>query len=152
MDLLPGRAGGNPGDLAGARGDDGADAVFIRDDVRFEISAAVGITRELVQRGIREGIKRELANQAAHGLDALPHAVVGKEAAQDDPEPFHAGSIESGFGPAESNGLRPTNRAARSLRLLEAVGWFSSGFAKAVSPVLGGGEHGLVVRPSTGSG
>ena len=130
MDLLPGRAEGNPGYLTSTRGDDGADAVFIRDDVRFEISAAVGITREPVQRGFGESIERELANQAAHGLEALTHAVVGEEVAQDDPEPFHALSIGSGFGPAESKRLRPTNRATRSLRLLEAVGSFPTDWGR----------------------
>ena len=117
MDLLPGRAEGNPGYLTSTRGDDGADAVFIRDDVRFEISAAVGITREPVQRGFGESIERELVNQAAHGLDALPHAVVGKEVAQDDPEPFHAGSMESAFGPAEVARLHPTSFRAWGLKV-----------------------------------
>ena len=111
------------GDLAGAHGDGEVNRRFVVADHAFDVDALVSPL---------EGGKATLAEHqpdhhrhaAARDLGGQARRVVREEVAQDDPEPFHVGSIGSGFGPADSNGLRPTSLWAWCLILLEAVGSF----------------------------
>ena len=130
------------GDLAGACGDRRAHEMLVDLDRAGGIPASLFVMLEREEHILLYQVVGELRHRMARSGDALADGVRREEVAQDDPEPVHAGSMASGFGPAESVRRYPTNRAASRLSLQEAVGKFSYGLGKAVSPVLGSGEHG----------
>ena len=133
-------------DLAGAHRDRHAQRVLVGDEGGFKMPAVFRGGRKLIQRLLAHDFGRQLFHGMARTFDAAADRVRREEVAQDDPEPFHVGSIGSGFGPAESKRLRPTNLWAWCLILLGTLDKFSYGLGKAVSPVLGGCEHGPVLR------
>ena len=76
-------------DLAGAAADDEMQRRFVIDEDGFEIDALGGIAGEGPQPLFGEDGVDQMLDAAAGGLDALPHRVVRKKPAQDDPEPCH---------------------------------------------------------------
>ena len=63
---------------------------------------ASGSAGEIVEGVVIEDDVEHRGDAVAQHRDALADGVQWEEVAQDDPEPFHVLSMESGFGPAES--------------------------------------------------
>ena len=104
------------GDLAGACGDRGAHEMLVDLDRAGDISASLFVVLEGETRVLLHQVAGELRNCMARSGDALADGVRREEVAQDDPEPVHALSIESGFGPADSARRYPTNLWAWRLK------------------------------------
>ena len=138
-----------PGDLVRAGADGEAERRFVVDERHFEGDAGFGVGCEFVERVVIEDDVEHHSDAVAQRCDALAHGVQWEEVAQDDPEPFHVLSMESGFGPAESRRLRPTNRVTRPLRLQERPESFPTGLRRLFPRVFGPRAR---PRPSTGSG
>ena len=117
-------------DLVGAGADGEAEGGLVIDERGFEGDAGFGVGCEFVERVVIEYDVEHHGHAVAQRCDALAHRVQWEEVAQDDPEPFHALSIGSGFGPAESKRLHPTNRTASALSLWEEMGSFPTDWGK----------------------
>ena len=82
-----------PGDLVCA-GDDGeAEGRFVVDERHLEGDAGFGVSSEIVEGVVIEDHGDHHADAVAQDRDALAHGVQWEEVAQDDPEPFHALTI-----------------------------------------------------------
>ena len=88
-------------DLVGAGADGEAEAGLVVDEGGFEGDAGFRVGCEIVAGVVIEDDVEHHGDAVAQGRDALAHGVQWKEVAQDDPEPFHALSIASGFCPAD---------------------------------------------------
>ena len=82
------------GDLAGTGGDGCAQSVLINDEGAFDCLSAVCIFRESDEHAFLHQVGGELRHHVAHRLDLTADRVRREEVAQDDPEPFHVGSME----------------------------------------------------------
>ena len=109
------------GDLAGACGDRGAHEMLVDLDRAGDISAGLFVMLDGEEHIFLHQVVGQLRHRMARSGDALADGVRREEVAQDDPEPVHAGSMASGFGPAESTRLRPTNLWAWGLILHGAL-------------------------------
>jgi hypothetical protein len=124
VERADGRGEADARDLAGADGYGEMDGGFVIADHAFDVDALGGVL-ECGEAFLAEDRFHHHHDAASRGLGGHARRVVREEVAQDDPEPVHALSMESAFGPAESDRLRPTNLAIRSLRLLGEAGKFS---------------------------
>ena len=88
-------------DLMGASADGEAERCLVVDQGGFEGDAGFGVGCEIVEGVVIEDQLDHHVDAVAQGRDALAHGVQWEEVAQDDPEPFHALSIASGFCPAD---------------------------------------------------
>jgi len=81
------------GDLAGARGDRGADEMFVDLDRARDVPAGLFVVLEGEEHVFLHQVVRELRHGMARSGDALADGVQWEEVAQEDPEPFHAVNI-----------------------------------------------------------
>ena len=109
------------GDLAGACGDRRAHEMLVDLDRAADIPASLFVMLDGEEHIFLHQVVGQLRHRMARSGDALADGVRREEVAQDDPEPVHAGSMASGFGPAESTRLRPTNLWAWGLILHGAL-------------------------------
>jgi hypothetical protein len=114
-----GRGEADARDLAGADGDGEMDGRLVIADHAFDVDALGGVL-ECGEAFFAEDRFHYHRHAASRGLGGHTRRVVREEAAQDDPEPVHALSMELGFGPAESARRYPTSLWAWRLILLEA--------------------------------
>ena len=103
-------------DLVGAGADGEAEAGLVVDEGGFEGDAGYGVGCEFIAGVVIEDDVEHHAHTVAQRCDALAHGVQWEKVAQDDPEPFHALSIASGFCPADSARRYPTNPQAWRLK------------------------------------
>ena len=103
-------------DLVRAGADGEAEAGLVVDEGGFEGDAGFRVGCEIVAGVVVEDDVEHHGHTVAQRRDALAHRVPWEKVAQDDPEPFHALSIASGFCPADSARRYPTNFQAWRLK------------------------------------
>ena len=86
------------GDLAGARGNRGADEMFVDLDRAGDIPAGLFVLLESDEHVFLHQVAGELRYGMARSGDALADRVRREEVAQEDPEPFHAVNINRLWG------------------------------------------------------
>ena len=91
------------GDLAGADGDGEVDGRLVVADDAFDIYALVSVVLQGGEAFFAEHQLDHHQHGTARDLGGHARGVVREEVAQDDPEPVHVLSMESGFGPADSS-------------------------------------------------
>jgi hypothetical protein len=136
-------------DLVRAGADGEAERCLVVDEGGFEGDAGLGVGCEFIEGVVIEDDVEHHGHTVAQRCDALAHGVQREAVAQDDPEPVHALSIESGFCPADSARRHPTNPQAWRLKSPGKIFEFPTDWGRLFPRFWAAGS---TASPSTGSG